>query len=337
MNGALATSATEGEARERANDNPQMPFVSIVIPVRNDARRLAVCLDSLANQDYPRDRYEMIVVDNGSHDDSTSVARSRDATVLTHPDLRVGALRNRGVAAARGDVLAFVDSDHELPREWLRVGVESLTAESQRVMVGAPCLAPRNGTWVQRVWELHRTRGPRRRATEWLGAGNMFLEKRDFREIGGFDEDLVAAEDVDLSVRFGKLGGQIISDRRLANYHHGEPRRLLDFARKEYWRGSSGVRAFVRHGMPLHELPSLVFPFYHLIGIAVVVFALVLVATGFQNAWPWPISALALLVLPSVLLGLKTAWQTSRPDAAPALAVLYFVYGLARAAALFKR
>jgi glycosyltransferase involved in cell wall biosynthesis len=313
----------------------ELPFVSVIIPVRNDARRLAVCLRSLSEVDYAAHGFEVIVVDNGSHDDSVEVARAAGARVLSHPDLRVGALRNRGAQAARGEILALVDSDHEVPPGWLGAGVSELVADPSLNMVGSPCLAPPLGTWVQQVWQLHRLRNNERRRVDWLGAGNLFVRKHDFDRIGGFDETLVAAEDVDLCVRLKEAQGRIISDMRVANVHHGEPRTLWQFFRKELWRGSSGIRAFFAHGMPLHELPSLAFPIYHLLALTLLVAAAAAVAVG--TSWLWLVGATGLLVLPALLLGLKTSWQVRRPLAMPQLSILYFTYGVARAAALFKR
>jgi cellulose synthase/poly-beta-1,6-N-acetylglucosamine synthase-like glycosyltransferase len=315
--------------------DPELPFVSVIIPVRNDARRLAVCLRSLSELDYAADRMEVIVVDNGSRDDSAEVARAAGAKVLLHPDLRVGALRNRGVEAARGEILALVDSDHEVPKGWLRAGVNDLVADPDLHMVGAPYLPPPQGTWVQRIWAVHRLRHAERGEVVWLASGNLFLRKRDFNRIGGFDETLVAAEDVDLCVRLKAAQGRIVSDMRLANIHHGEPPTLWQFFRKELWRGSSGIRAFLAHGMPLHELPSLAFPIYHLLALTLLVATAFAVALG--ASWLWLVVVLGLLVLPAALLGLKTSWQARRPLAMPQLAVLYFTYGLARTAALFKR
>ena len=312
----------------------ELPFVSVIIPVRNDARRLAVCLRSLSEVDYAADCFEVIVVDNGSRDDTVEVARAAGARVLSHPDLRVGALRNRGVQAARGEILALVDSDHEVPPGWLGAGVSELVADPSLNMVGSPCLAPPLGTWVQQVWQLHRLRNNERRRVDWLGAGNLFVRKHDFDRIGGFDETLVAAEDVDLCVRLKEAQGRIISDMRVANVHHGEPRTLWQFFRKELWRGSSGIRAFFAHGMPLHELPSLVFPIYHLLALMLLVAAVAAVAGG--TSWLWMVGATGLFVLPALLLGLKTSWQVRQPLAMPQLSILYFTYGLARAAALFK-
>jgi glycosyltransferase involved in cell wall biosynthesis len=312
-----------------------LPFVSVIIPVRNDARRLAVCLRSLAEVDYPAGRMEIIVIDNGSHDDSADVARAAGAKVLVHPELLVGALRNRGAAAAGGEILALVDSDHEVPPGWLKAAVEELSADPALHMIGAPYLPPPQGTWVQRVWALHRLRNSARNEALWLASGNLFIRKRDFDRIGGFDESLVAAEDVDLCERLRKAQGRIVSDMRVANVHHGEPKTLWQFFRKELWRGSSGIRAFLAHGMPLHELPSLAFPIYHLLGIAAVAIAAIALACGVS--WMWLAAACIFLVLPAVLLGIKTSFQVGRPLAMPQLAALYFTYGLARAVALFKR
>lgn len=310
--------------------------MSVVIPVRNDARRLAVCMQSLRSQAYPAGDYEIVVVDNGSTDDSRAVAERHGAAVLCFPGLRVGALRNRGVAASRGEMLAFVDSDHEVPANWLAAGEQELQAAEAPRIVGSPYLAPPAGAWVQRIWELHRLRDRTRRPVAWLATGNLFIRRRDFDRLGGFREDLVAAEDVDLCVRMAAVGGEAISDMRLANVHHGEPATLRLFFRKEYWRGSSGVRTFFAHGMPWHELPSLAFPAYHL-----VVLLLTLVA-GFGyvvagEGGPWLVGAAIALLAPSLMLGIKTAWQARRPLAFAPLAVLYFTYALARAAALFKR
>src|SRR4051812_46462078 len=86
--------------------------ISVVIPVRNDARRLRDCLESLSVNDYPRERVEVIVVDNGSTDNSAAIARTLGCTVLTNLQGPVSALRNFGAAVARGAILAYIDADH---------------------------------------------------------------------------------------------------------------------------------------------------------------------------------------------------------------------------------
>lgn len=319
---------------EQPSPEEQLPFVSVVIPVRNDAVRLARCLRSLGNQDYPQACLEIIVVDNGSQDDSLRIAEKFGAKTLRYPDLRVGALRNRGVAESLGEILAFVDSDHEVPPDWIRTATDDFLNDPALSMLGAHYLAPPQGTWVQRAWELQRLQGRDRRPVPWLGAGNMFIRRNEFQRLGGFREDLVAAEDVDLCVRLVQNSGKIISDMRVANIHHGEPKSVWRFFWKECWRGSSSLRAFFSHGMPLQELPSLMFPAYHFAFIGALVVALLLALLR-NDYLPLAVVAI-LLTLPSIVLASLTAWRSSRLWAVFPLAILYFTYGMARAVALFR-
>jgi glycosyltransferase involved in cell wall biosynthesis len=85
--------------------------VSIILPARNEERSIERALDALNALAYPRERYEVIVVDNGSTDATTRIARSRGVQVLQHPEGRVGAVRNAGAAGATGSILAFLDAD----------------------------------------------------------------------------------------------------------------------------------------------------------------------------------------------------------------------------------
>ena len=307
---------------------------SIVIPVRNDSQRLDRCLSSLKLQ---RGRSELIVIDNASQDDSVTVATKCGATVLVYPDIRVGALRNRGTEVSTGRILAFVDSDHEVKEDWLEKAAEVLDSDSRILATGAFCMPPEDGTWVQTVWAIHRLRGPDRCEVDWLGSGNLFVRREAFERIGGFREDLIAAEDVDLCHRLRQLGGIIVCDKRIRNIHHGEPATLLAFIRKEYWRGSSGVKAWISQGFPLRDLPSLLWPLWHLVG-GFVLAAIVIVAIVYMDTTWRTIAAIAMLawLLPAILLSVRTCIVERRIASIPALAVLYFAYGLARAAALFR-
>jgi len=319
-----------------ARREAELPRISVVIPVRNDAARLEVCLRSLRQQLYPGGCWELIVVDNGSSDASREVARAWGATVLCFPGLKVGALRNRGVAVASGDILAFVDADHELPPDWLHRGLAALEAEDGVAAVGAPCDVPKRATWVQRVWSVHRLRRRGRHPTRWLGSGNLFIRREAFLRAGGFREDLVAAEDVDLCLRLAQTAGRVVCDPSIVNWHHGEPATLWQFIRKEYWRGSSGLWAFLTQGMPLAELMTLLYPLYHLVGVVALLGGIAAAAFGIVS-WTAVAAAFALLAAPALMLGIKTSWQAGRPACVLPLALLYFVYGLVRAAALFKR
>jgi glycosyltransferase involved in cell wall biosynthesis len=309
--------------------------VSVIVPVKNDSERLGRCLASLNRLP---NRPEIVVVDNGSTDGSAQVASSMGANTLICPGLKVGALRNRGVASSHGSILAFVDSDHEVPEDWVEQGLAVLAEGSGVVACGAYCLPPQNGTWVQKVWAIHRLRGTARNdAIEWLGAGNLFVLRSAFEAVGGFREDLVAAEDVDLCHRLQGGSGRIVCDKKIRNIHHGEPKTLRDFVRKEYWRGSSGLRAWAIQGFPARDLPSFLWPLWHLV-LGLIAVGL-LIWTAFHpsrlcvEAW---LVSMAFWVVPSILLSSKTCLQEREITKLPQLAILYFAYGLTRAMALFK-
>ena len=93
--------------------------VSVIIPVLNDAPRLRTCLDALESQTFDLP-FEVLVVNNGSSDDPASVLRAFPAARLLHEQQRSSyAARNTGVRQARGEVLAFTDSDCIPAEDWL--------------------------------------------------------------------------------------------------------------------------------------------------------------------------------------------------------------------------
>lgn len=93
---------------------------SIVIPVHNNASDLSACLESVRRQAFDRSCYEVIVVDNNSTDDTRKVAASFGVMVLEEKDFQSSyAARNRGIRAARGEFVAFTDSDCVVDPRWL--------------------------------------------------------------------------------------------------------------------------------------------------------------------------------------------------------------------------
>jgi glycosyltransferase involved in cell wall biosynthesis len=103
------------------NHQPAKPFVSIVIPAYNSAPTLGACLRAIREQTYPPDRIEIIVADAGSQDATVEIARSFKATAIVPNPLQTGeAGKATGLKAARGEILALVDSDNILDSpDWL--------------------------------------------------------------------------------------------------------------------------------------------------------------------------------------------------------------------------
>jgi glycosyltransferase involved in cell wall biosynthesis len=234
-------------------------LVSFIIPVRNDAVRLRRCLTTIRANAPAHDEVEIVVADNGSTDDTAAVARGFNARVLTLPSLSVAALRNRAAAEARGQVLAFVDADHEIDPHWVASATDALSDQGVAA-VGALCVAPAHGTWVQRMYDALRGRTEGRSDVEWLGSGNMAVRRESFDKVGGFDVSLETCEDVDLCQRLRQAGLRVRGDDRLRNVHLGDPATLGKLYRSELWRGRDNLRVSLRYGLTLRGLPSVAMP-----------------------------------------------------------------------------
>lgn len=106
------------------------PFVSVVIPVFNDSKRLQCCLSALSKQTYPQDSFEVIVVDNNSEENIFQVVDGFPPFRVVHePKIGSYAARNKGIYSSKGEVIAFTDSDCIPDPAWIENGVKALTAE----------------------------------------------------------------------------------------------------------------------------------------------------------------------------------------------------------------
>jgi GT2 family glycosyltransferase len=237
--------------------------ISFVIPVRDDAVRLRLCLERITGAAPPDVRVELVVADNGSVDGSAGVAREFGATVLDLPGASVGALRNEGARRASGDVLAFVDADNEIVDGWIAAALDGL-AMKRTGAVGAPYHPPSPGTWVQRRYDGLRRHPKDLEIVEWLGSGNMALRRGVFEEVGGFDTALETCEDVDLSRKLRAHGYVLLADRRMKNVHHGDPETLRDVFFGELWRGRDNIRVSLRRPLSARTVTSAFIPLANL-------------------------------------------------------------------------
>src|SRR5579883_212199 len=204
---------TNGRALELVSHKmkPNTPLISVIIPHLNQANSLAGCLDSLKCQTLERAAFEIIVVDNGSTSLPQAVLEQHPETLLlleSRPG--PGMARNRGVDAARGDILAFIDADCRAHPDWLDSALRMLNAAPARTILGGD---------VQ-IWRENRTAFSALEAYEsvfayrfklyieqhgFSGTGNLVLRKSDFDFIGPF-RGIDVAEDIQWGQRARAAG-----------------------------------------------------------------------------------------------------------------------------------
>ncbi len=184
---------------------------SVVVPAYNAAADLKACLDAIFTSMPPGG--EVIVSDDGSSDETRSIARLYDVKLVSGMNQGPSVARNRGVAATEGTILVFLDSDVVAgPQTILQLVTTLEQSPGLAAVFGAYDDTPfHRGTLTEFRNLLHHythLKGKREAITFWTGCGAM---RRDwFEKVGGFDKGLRAIEDVDLGLRVHDAGGKIL-------------------------------------------------------------------------------------------------------------------------------
>lgn len=214
------------------------PKVSVIIPALNEDKYIKECLDSVIKLEYPKDRYEVIVVDNGSTDNTNKIVAGYPVKLIEKPGIKVGAVRNAGVAESDGDILAFTDADCVLPERWLNDALDFLFSNNVGA-VGGGCLVKNNSTWLERAWVTGQSSEVI--VAKYLPGANFIVSRKVFIACGGFDEDLVAGEDDKLSIKIMTEGYQLLSVRQCFVTHLGYPKTLYDVIKRQIWHSKNSI------------------------------------------------------------------------------------------------
>lgn len=201
------------------------PMVSLIIPVLNDAAGLRRCLTAVAAQTYPWDRLEILVVDNGSHDGTPAVvAEFAGARLLRESRRSSYAARNRGLTAARGEVIAFTDADCVPDPRWLIDGVRALQAAPRAGLVAgrievfpADVRRPTDVELLEVCLEFPQASYVRRK--QFGATANVFTTRAVLDAVGDFDASLESGGDVEWGQRVAASGREVVYDDRVIVRH----------------------------------------------------------------------------------------------------------------------
>ena len=195
------------------------PRVSVIVPTRNGVAWLARLIEALERQTLPRAAFELVVGDDGSTDNPGRFATRDDwVRVVSGPPTNSYAARNRAVASARGDVLAFCDADCFPEPDWLERGVEALKDAdlvAGRIRFSVP---ERYTVWtlIDMEWAKNHEAEVKQGVAE---TANLFLLRELFERIGGFDETIDEHGDFDFVERCVAAGERLVYGPRAAVSH----------------------------------------------------------------------------------------------------------------------
>jgi len=199
-----------------------LPMVTVIVPVLNGAATLAQCLESLQRLDYPVERREIVVVDNGSTDGTDRVLAASSREIIVEHEARrgPGAARNRGLARAAGDIVAFTDADCTVDPAWLRKLIVPLQDRGVGISGGAIHAAePSNA--VQRFGDnIHDHRDAIEVCRPPYAITMNWASRREvIQDAGGFDPRFRRCEDVDLAYRLQQHGYRLAFVPDAVVYH----------------------------------------------------------------------------------------------------------------------
>lgn len=230
------TSSESGITPSKERRYSKKQLVSVIIPTKNNARTIGMCLHSIRKQTYPN--LETIIVDSNSIDGTTQIARNHGAKILSIVGERTRA-KNLGASSAEGLFLFFVDSDVELTTKVIEDCVEICSKGFDAVIVGEEIVG--DGFWT-------RCRSIERGAYigDDLIESPTFFRKQVFLDSGGYDESLVFGEEADLHRRVYKLGFRIVRIPTLVLHHEGE---FSTVVQRKYYYGKTSLAYIRRYGL----------------------------------------------------------------------------------------
>jgi mycofactocin system glycosyltransferase len=241
--------------KEEVIETQTTPSISIIIPVKDRPQDIRECLTSLTSLDYPEDKVEIIVVNDGSTDSTAKMIQNFDIKAIHLPQsIGASACRNLAARAANGDFLGFTDSDCVPHSQWLKDLFPYFNDE--RVGIVGGCVSNfYNQSFLDRYEEVKSSlnMGPHpfkvenhQSSTAYVPSCNLIIRKNAFSEAGGFQEDLTVGEDVDLCWRTRKLGYHLLYIPK-GEVKHKHRNNLLHMLRRRFDYGTSEAILYLRH------------------------------------------------------------------------------------------
>ncbi|EYF07508.1 glycosyltransferase family 2 protein [Chondromyces apiculatus] len=300
-----------------------VPFVTIAMPCLNEEGYIEACLESVAAQDYPRDRMEILVADGGSTDRTREIlgrlsAEDPRIRMIDNPDRIQAAGMNQIIRQARGDVVIRMDVHCEYAGDYVRRCIEVLERTGADNVGGAQ--RPRAKTWFQKALCAALTSplgvgGASYRSAENEGfVDTVFLgafRRRVFETAGMYDPKAVTNEDAELNQRIHEAGGKVFLSRDIVVHYY--PRASYAALAKQYYKyGQGRARTLLKRGTFPSPRPAIPF--------LMVVSGATLLATS-----RWHPLTLPAFGLYAVATGIE-AIRVGRREGAPAIPIVWGIF-----------
>ncbi len=198
-----------------------LPSVSVIIPAFNAENNIADLLESLLEQNYPKELYEIVVVDNNSTDRTRKIVRGYPVKLLEEKEVQSSyAARNKGLRNSLGEVIAFIDSDEVAGKNWLRVGCKCSHKEKADLAGGEIVIVKGKKETLWSIFDQLVYLNQEKYVKDgWAATANLFVNKHVFSKVGLFNHNLVSGGDNEFTRRATSAGYRLVYCPMAVTYH----------------------------------------------------------------------------------------------------------------------
>lgn len=223
------------------------PKVSIIVASYNNQDTIGECLQSILALDYPKECFEVIVMDGVSSDGTVKTAEQYPVKVVSIR-LNCPAAYNYAFKIAAYPVLGFIDSDAKVESDWLKKLAPHLTDPQVAGVSGSIDTWNRDNLWARSIgYELKNRYRRIGRYTGRIATMNLLLKKSVIEEVGGWDEKLPSQYDTDFGFRMSEKGYKIAYESAAVCYHYNRPT-LKAYYRQQLQYGKNTLKLYFKHG-----------------------------------------------------------------------------------------
>ncbi|MBN2119587.1 MAG: glycosyltransferase [Candidatus Omnitrophica bacterium] len=201
----------------------KLPYISVIVPAYNSEKTIRDCIDSLLNQSYPRNSYEIIAVDNNSSDNTQEIIKEYPVRYVEEKNTRSSyTSRNAGIENSFGQIIGFIDADAKADKDWISKAVETILTNKVDYLGGNIVVYSDSGKsnsfdFYSRYYEFQAEK-----FLKWYHYAptcSLFVKRETFKKVGKFLSGLSSGGDYEFGNRVYRASLKQVYSQDVVVYH----------------------------------------------------------------------------------------------------------------------